>query len=143
MTARPRSIVEGVNPRAVFKIKASTRIKVRPGLTLLADTQDWVYFVVPKDVGGARLSTELEAYEKGTAIAAVEKFFDNVVEIEPYGPEDPRGPGIPDQPAEDLLVDVDLWSSPDGPEAQKRLLVDEMDDPTASRVLDRMKGFGD
>ena len=122
-SATPRVIVEGVDPRRVFKVRATTRLNVGPrGLVFLGDTADWTYFVMPRDEDGAAFGDQLDHYELGDAPKVVMDFFSNIAEIEPYGPVDRRGPGVP-QPgiARESLLDVLVWPSPDETEADRRL----------------------
>lgn len=123
MSARPRVIVEGVDPRAVFKVRARTRLHVEPrGLILLGDTADWIYFVVPLDEAASKFSHELNQYEVGEGPKVLEDFFGEITGIERYGPSDRRGPGLPEDAFEgEIVVDVLLWPSGDDQEAVRRL----------------------
>lgn len=116
-------IVDGVDPRRVFKIKATTRLNVAPrGLELLGDTADWTYFVLPADADATRFTHDLEQYTSGEGPKVLQEFFGDITEIESYGPADRRGPGLPPGPFDGhLLVDVQLWPSKDDVEAQRRL----------------------
>lgn len=119
-----RIVVEGVDPRAVFKIQAKTRLKLaRPrGLLFLGDTTDWTYFVVPSDPEAAQLRKELDAYAAGTGPPVLTDFFGNLESISAYGPEDRRDDRLPAQVGEEgIQVDVLIWPSADNSEAQARL----------------------
>lgn len=122
-SATPRVVVEGVDPRRVFKVRATTRLNVGPrGLVFLGDTTDWTYFVMPSDEAGAVFGDQLDHYELGDASKVVMDFFSNVEEIEPYGPVDRRGPGVPEPGvAGEWLLDVLVWPSGDDAEANGRL----------------------
>lgn len=120
----PRVVVEGVNPRCVFKIKAKTRLALsRPrGLTLLGDTTDWTYFVVADDAEATRLREELDSYEAGTGKPVLTEFFGSIDTIELYGPPDRRDPLMPSHiDGSGLQVDVLLWPSPDNQEGRNRV----------------------
>ncbi len=123
MSARPRVLVEGVDPRTVFKVRAATRLNVEPrGLILLGDTADWTYFVVPLDEAASKLSQELAQYAVGGGPKVLEEFFGGITGIEPYGPSDRRGPGSPEDAFDgEIVVDVLLWPSGDDQEAARRL----------------------
>lgn len=123
MSARPRVVVEGVDPRAVFKMRAATRLSVEArGLTLLGDTTDWTYFVVPLESDASTFAADLARYEAGEGPKVLEKFFGDITDIEPYGPADRRGPGLPEGEFEGtVVVDALLWPSPDTQEAARRL----------------------
>lgn len=100
-----------------------TRLEVGPrGLVFLGDTADWTYFVVPSEVDGATFGGQLDQYERSDAPKVVMEFFANIATIEPYGPQDRRGPGLP-QPGYDgdALLDVMLWPSPNDEEARRRI----------------------
>lgn len=114
----------------MFKVKATTRLNVAPrGLELLGDTADWTYFVLPADADATRFTADLEQYTAGEGAKVLQEFFGDITAIEPYGPSDRRGPGLPSGPFDgDVLVDVQLWPSHDDAEARRRL-----DD--ATRVL--------
>jgi hypothetical protein len=131
----PRAVVEGVDPRRVFKIKASTRLDVNPrGLSLLGDTVDWIYFVVPTDLEATKLHQQLALYESGSGPPVVVDFFGKIDSIGPYGTEDRRGRTLPPPGFDDTkIVDVVLWASPDPATAAQRL--DDVD-----RVLAAFNG---
>lgn len=132
MRATPRRILEGVDPRLVFKFSASTRLDDdqwrRRGLQLLGDTEDWVYFVVPSTTDLSTFRAELSDYAGGDdevgGTAPLRTFFGVVDDIEPYGPSDRLGRGIPADLNDlefPLLVDVTLWPSGDVDEALRRV----------------------
>jgi subtilisin family serine protease len=119
----------------VFKIKASTRLDVNPrGLSLLGDTVDWIYFVVPTDLEATKLHQQLALYESGSGPPVVVDFFGKIDSIGPYGTEDRRGRTLPPPGFDDTkIVDVVLWASPDPATAAQRL--DDVD-----RVLAAFNG---
>lgn len=114
-----------MDPRLVFKVSAVTRLKdanfESRGLQLLGESDGWEYFVLPADQDATTLRQAIEAY---TATSAGRSFFDKVEGLVPYGEEDRRGRGIPEDLSEvtfPLVVDVHLWPATDGPEARGRL----------------------
>lgn len=131
LSARPRIVVEGVDPRMVFKLDATSRLTDddlrRRGLVLLGDTPDWTYMVIPFDPEAAAFRESLEAYQSGDdedgGKARYRGFFELVAELLPYSAEDRRGSHLPavDGDDEPFLVDVTLWPSPDRDEAARRL----------------------
>lgn len=114
---------EGVDPRAVFKVRAKPRLKLEQrGLYFLGDTADWRYFVVPDDPTATKFLRELGQYETGDGPKVLREFFGNIEGIERYGPSDRASPGLPTADFSGVtLVDVLLWQSNDEPEAQNRL----------------------
>lgn len=129
---RRRPSVEGVDPRLVFKVRSRTRLGDdelgRRGLSLLGDTLDWQYVVLPSDAEASALRDDLDRYATGPdeegGRGPLSSFFDLVDSIEPYGVEDRRGPGIPTDLAViegTLLVDATIWPAPDADEVLRRL----------------------
>lgn len=128
-TAPIAQIVDGVDPRRVFKIRGVTRISDaelrRRDLEFLGDTDDWTYFVVPTEDQANGLLRAIEAYAAGTEEEApLASLFDRIDAIEPYGPEDrltePLALAI--QTADwPLVVDVVVWSSATDEEAAVRV----------------------
>jgi Subtilase family len=128
----PRRVVEGVDPRRVFKFAASARIDDdqwrRRGLQVLGDTEDWTYFVVPHSEDVTALRTEINDYAAAPdamdASAPLQSFFGALEGIAPYGPDDRRGHRLPpdlgslDYP---ITVDVLLWPSGTDAEATERI----------------------
>ncbi|MGH3719641.1 MAG: S8 family serine peptidase [Pseudonocardiaceae bacterium] len=120
----PRRLDTGIDPDLVFKIRATSRpqdgaLEGR-GLQMLGETRDFTYFVLTED-DGAALAAALAGY---TATGALRSLLDLVNDIEPYGPEDRRGPGLDPLPPEDLIrVDISIWASPDYAEAQRRATI--------------------
>lgn len=128
-SARP--ISAGVDPDLVFKLRAeggrlNEDMLASRGVTPLAETADYTYFVLSQDEGRA-LAEALRAYsaggaDKDGAKGPASSLFDRLSAIEPYGPDDRRGPGIdeidPNVPR--VIVDVSIWASNDLPEAQRR-----------------------
>ncbi len=130
--ARPVTVIEGVDPGLVFKVRASGRITDETWghrqVALLGDTDDWTYFVLSEDEVPERLLAELRRYSTGPdemgGRAPLRTFFNAVEDIQPYGPEDRRTPSLPDNLrdlGEPILVDAVAWPSPTPQEAQRRL----------------------
>lgn len=130
---QPRSpIAEGVDPRRVFKVRTKTRVREgwsARGLEPLGESaDDWEYVVITAGAarGSEQLLADLAAYAAGPdeegARADLAWFFNEFETIEPYGPEDRRGPGIPADGFPDArTIDVELWPSPDQQEAEWRV----------------------
>lgn len=129
---RPIRVIEGVDPARVFKITARGRIVDQTwsakDLQFLGETADWTYFVLSPGQQPDRLIAQLDSYAQAPDLEGAHgpnyTFFDGVEAIEPYGPEDRRGPGVPEDPAaepEPLVVDVVAWPSADRQEAERRL----------------------
>jgi hypothetical protein len=147
----PRVQVEGVDPGLVFKVRASGRIDPTAwgprDLTLLGETREWTYFVFSEEEAPRRLLTALGHYagaeDADGARAPLSSLFGMIDDIEPYGAEDRRGPGLPavEDVVEPLLVDVVLWPSPDFAESRRRIAnvqaVVESDEGTAIASDDR------
>lgn len=141
-SARP--ISAGVDPDLVFKLRAeggrlNEGMLASRGVTPLAETADYTYFVLSQDKGRA-LAEALRAYsvrgaDQDGAKGPASSLFDRLAAIEPYGPDDRRGPGIdeidPNVPR--VIVDVSIWASNDLPEAQRRA-------QTVVRVIDGHQG---
>ena len=108
----------------VFKISADSRLTdnalQKKGLQHLGESSGWDYFVLPHDENATNFRGALEAYRRSEQGRS---FFGLIKDIEPYGPEDRRGPGLePDQTLTfPLLVDIHLWPASSGPEAAERL----------------------
>lgn len=120
----------GIDPDLVFKVKAAnTRLTDEAfaprGLISLGETARYLYFVMAHDEG-RELADALGRYSGGPdadgAKGPLYTLFDRVEAIEPYGPEDRRGPGIGelDPSAQPHVVDVSIWPSEDWDEAQRR-----------------------
>jgi hypothetical protein len=129
---RPIRIVEGVDPARVFKITAKGRIVDQTWsakeLQFLGETADWTYFVLSPGQEPERLIAQLDSYAQAPDVEGAHgpnyTFFDGVEAIEPYGPEDRRGPGLPLAPdtlTEPIVVDVVAWPSDGRQEAEQRL----------------------
>lgn len=118
----PRRLDDGVDPDLVFKIRAASRPTDSAfegrGLQILGETADYTYFVLSGDDGN-ELNDALGRY---IATGEQRSFFDVVNHIEPYGPEDRRGPGLEDttQLVGPTTVDVSIWPSADQAEADRR-----------------------
>ncbi len=122
-------VVDGVDPRRVFKIRGSTRIGdeelAARNLEFLGDTSDWTYFVVPSDQDAEELHRAIDAYAATDGGSPpLSSFFDRVARIEPYGPEDRVTPPLAAALERDewpLVVDVVVWSSANDEEARSRV----------------------
>jgi hypothetical protein len=125
-----RRLPVGIDPDLVFKVKAAnTRLNddaLSPrGLIPLGETADYLYFVMARDEGN-ELAAALQRYSGGPdqdgAKGPLYTLFDRVEAIEPYGPEDRRGPGLDDldPSAQPHVVDVSIWPSETWNEAQRR-----------------------
>ena len=114
----------GVDPRLVFKIRATSRLTEadlrNKGLQHLGESAGWDYFVLPHDPEATTFQEAIQAYERSDEGKSVFALIDD---IEPYGPDDRRGPGLePDQALTfPLLVDIHLWPASSGPQARERL----------------------
>lgn len=108
----------------VFKISADSRLTddalQNKGLQHLGESSGWDYFVLPDDENASSFRSALDAYRSSDQGRS---FFALIKDIEPYGPDDRRGPGLePDQVLTfPLLVDIHLWPASSGPEARERL----------------------
>jgi hypothetical protein len=125
-----RQLPVGIDPDLVFKVKAaSTRLTdeaLAPrGLIPLGETAEYLYFVMAHDEG-AELAAALGRYSGGPdedgGRGPLYTLFDRIEAIEPYGPDDRRGPGLADLGTSDqpFVVDVSIWPSEDWDEAQRR-----------------------
>lgn len=130
-----RDVVEGIDPRHVFKVRATSRMPDSTweprGLQFLGEAEGWTYFVISESGELDRLLASLARYSQGpdeeVTSSPLLSVFGNIDRLEPYGPEDRRGRGIPADSAElqfPLVIDTQLWPSPDGDEASRR--VDEV-----------------
>jgi hypothetical protein len=96
-------------------------------LDLLGETADYTYFVYSGDEPD-KLISQLRSYSRGPdeegGKGAGRTFFDVLESIEPYGPDDRRGQGVPadlDDLPDPSVVDVIAWPSHDAEEAERRL----------------------
>lgn len=133
VVAAPSRLNAGVDPSAVFKIRAAARPDdsafENRGLQVLGETVNYTYFVLTED----RAATLNRAIVRYTNSGALGSFFDLINDIEPYGAEDRRGPGIDQlvppgtrvQPGATYTVDVGIWPSGDYNEAARRFAVVE------------------
>lgn len=138
-----RRVVDGVDPRRVFKVRSTTRITdselASRDLQLLGDTDDWSYFVVPDEEDATELYRAIEAYAHGGVdggSAPLAGFFDRIVHIEPYGSSDRTNSTLAaalESAAWPLLVDIVIWPSPDQEEATRRVA-------DVERALDQFGG---
>ena len=128
LTDHSRRVAEdGVDPRLVFKVKATTRIGDSTwhprGLTMLGEAAGWTYVVVSDDPDAATLADEVRRYADGEdrvgGTAHLSSFFNDVLDFEPYGPTDRQGPGTADFEAG--LLDVSAWPSPNTEESTRRV----------------------
>jgi hypothetical protein len=127
---RTRALDGGVDPDLVFKIRAA-RGRLNEGMlssrgvTFLSETTDYTYFVLSRD-DARQLDQALAGYERGPDVDGASgpsgSLFDWVDAIEPYGPEDRRGPGLDglSPGAERNVVDVSVWPSSSYDEAERR-----------------------
>lgn len=124
-------VLEGVDPGLVFKIRAAHGIDeanfTNRGLSFLGETRNFTYFVYSGEEPDKLLS-QLQRYGQGPdelgGKGTGRTFFDVLDRIEPYGPEDRRGRGIPEDLGEledPAVVDVIAWPSHDAKEAERRL----------------------
>ncbi|HKF82541.1 MAG TPA: S8 family peptidase [Solirubrobacterales bacterium] len=124
-------VVEGVDPGLVYKIRAAHGIDEEKftsrDLTFLGETGDFTYFVYSGEEPD-KLISQLHRYGRGPDEMGGKgdgRTFFNVLEgIEPYGPEDRKGRGIPEDLGdleEPAVVDVIAWPSHDRAEAERRL----------------------
>ena len=90
----PRRLNLGVDPSLVFKVKAGSRPEDSAfegrGLHVLGETVDYAYFVLADDQGSA-FSAAMKHYMR---TGDMRSFFNMIDDIETYGPEDRRGPGV-------------------------------------------------
>jgi len=127
-TSRP-AVVEGIDPRWVFKVHCQSRVAdsafTARELAILGETADWVYFVITSDGEAERLLADLRRYAEGPdqegAKASLQTVFGKIHSLKPYGPEDRRGPGLDDLLGDEVIVDVQVWPSPDIQEAAARV----------------------
>ncbi len=143
-----RRIPVGIDPDLVFKIKAAnTRLTdeslLPRGLIALGETTDYLYFVMAHNEG-ADLVAALSRYSAGAdedgAKGPLYTLFDRIDSIEPYGPEDRRGPGLDelDQSADSHVVDISVWPSNGWDEAQRRAgVVDDVVSFSQGTVIHR------
>lgn len=128
-TARaPRQLNAGVDPDLVFKIRAGSRPEdsafVGRGLQILGESVDYTYFVLSTD-DGASLADAIQRYVR---TGELRSFFDQIDNIEPYGPTDRTGPGVDDlinSHAPTSVVDVAIWPSGEISEAERRAAIVE------------------
>ena len=120
----PRRVDAGVDPRLVFKINSRSRPSDTSfegrGLDVLGESTDYTYFVLAED-DGAALSEAIEQYTKTGELGS---FFNLVDDIEPYGPEDRRGPGIDtllNGYSGKRIVDVSIWPAASNSESSARI----------------------
>lgn len=119
----PRQLNAGVDPDLVFKIKAGSRPEDSSfegrGLEVLGETVDYTYFVLASD-DGAGLDVAIQRYMQ---TGELRSFFNQIDDIEPYGPADRMGPGVAElisSHALSVIVDISLWPSGTLREAQRR-----------------------
>lgn len=117
----PRRLDAGIDPDLVFKMRSAGRPQEGAfegrALQVLGETANYTYFVLSSD-DGAALTSALNGY---TATGGLRSLLDLINDIEPYGPEDRRGPGLtPPLPSEPFSVDITIWPSGTLREAQRR-----------------------
>lgn len=126
-TARaPRLLNAGVDPDLVFKIKAGSRPEDSSfegrGLQILGETVDYTYFVLASDQG-ASLEQALQRYVR---TGELRSFFNQIDDIEPYGPSDRTGPGVEgliSAPGGAQIVDITIWPAGSHSEAERRAAI--------------------
>ncbi|SNR93686.1 Subtilase family protein [Haloechinothrix alba] len=101
----------------------------------MGETQNYTYFVLSDDQGDA-LAQAIERYRR---TGDLRSFFDLIDDIEPYGPEDRRGPGL-DEIGQSFtgrqVVDIGLWVASDWDEANARVhVVETILERTQSSIL--------
>lgn len=119
----PRQLNAGVDPDFVFKIRARSRPNDSAfegrGLQILGETVDYTYFVLSSDEG-ASLEDAIQRYLR---TGELRSFFNQIDDIEPYGPADRTGPGVDELTTRftgTSVVDVAIWPSGAIAEAQRR-----------------------
>lgn len=119
----PRQLNAGVDPDLVFKLKAGARPEDSAfegrGLQVLGETVDYTYFVLASDQG-ATLEVALGNYVR---TGELRSFFDQIDDIEPYGPIDRTGPGVQalvSGYSGTVVLDVSIWPAGSLLEAQRR-----------------------
>jgi hypothetical protein len=134
----PRQLNAGVDPDLVFKIKAGARPEDSSfegrGLQVLGETVDYTYFVLASDQG----SSLEQAIERYVRTGEMRTFFNQIDDIEPYGPADRSGPGIADldRRLSQHTLDVIIWPSGTYGEAERRTRsVEQILAQNAGRVL--------
>lgn len=135
----PRQLNAGVDPDLVFKIRAGARPEDSAfegrGLQVLGETVNFTYFVLSSDQG-ASLESAIQRYVRNGELRS---FFDQIDDIEPYGPEDRTGPGIDGLTPNStgmMIVDVIIWPSGARSEAVRRsTMVEEIVVQNSGQVL--------
>ncbi|MFC6088223.1 S8 family serine peptidase [Saccharothrix lopnurensis] len=135
VVAAPRRLDAGVDPNFVFKIRAAGRPQESMlegrNLQVLGETADYTYFVLSDD-GTTGLATALSDYASNGALNSLVDLIDD---IEPYGAEDRRGPGLESPPPGRFLVDITIWPSRNRAQAESRAtMIDAILDRTNGQV---------
>lgn len=119
----PRQLNAGVDPDLVFRIRAASRPEDSAfegrGLQVLGETVDYTYFVLSSD-HGASLEQAIQQYAR---TGELRSFFNQIDEIEPYGPADRTGTGIDELSVNtdgDNIVDIIIWPAGTYIEAERR-----------------------
>ncbi len=128
-----------MDPSLVFKIKTGSRPDDNAfegrGLHVLGETVDFTYFVLADDQGSA-LSQAIERYIR---TGDLRSFFNLIDDIEPFGVEDRRGPGLDGLGTAFTgmrMVDVSIWPASTLPEAQSRVeTIESILEQSASRIV--------
>ena len=140
--------MEGIDPRHVFKVKATARVADGTweprGLSFLGETEGWNYFVITESEDTEKLIQALSLYTSTQvaegASAPLSSVFGVIDKIEPYGPDDRRGRGLPedlDALDDEMIVDIQLWPSRDADEARERVSeVHELLEATSGAVIE-------
>lgn len=132
----PRRLNLGVDPSLVFKVKAGSRPEDSAfegrGLHVLGETVDYTYFVLADDQGSA-FSAAIERYMR---TGDMRSFFNMIDDIETYGPEDRRGPGVDGHGTSftgSRIFDISIWPANTLAEALSRV-------ETVAEILERTGG---
>jgi hypothetical protein len=127
-------VPDGVDSRFVFKIKSesgfgSEQILEDRQLHVLGHDRESTYFVLAGD-GGVTFNRALADYAAGADVEGADghlkSLYNKIDDIEPYGPDDRRGPGLEDLPEGDVVLDVTLWPATDRPQAEERMRLLEL-----------------
>jgi subtilase family protein len=123
IVAAPRRLEAGIDPDLVFKIRAVSRPQEGAlegrRLEVLGESADYMYFVLSDD-GTNALAAALSSYTTAGTLPSLVNLIDD---IEPYGPDDRRGPGLASPPDGQFVVDIVIWPSPTRDEAQRRAAI--------------------
>ncbi len=128
--ARAITVVEGVDPALVFKVRTSGRVGAddwqRRGLELLTEGADWDYVVLSPGTEAPEIGAELSRYASGPdeegASAPLSSFFGVLEAIEPYDADDRLGPDVAvELDAHPGPADLVIWPAATADEAGSRV----------------------